>query len=130
MQTLSIVLMTVFSQLCELVPFWEAGAQMTEHAGLRAVISKAQIIDELEDGLPSWAKRLGGTAWYPSYVHVLKVRSNLCEPAFRPPCACAQDLHQVWRHIFHCMTVGVLKVHRSGVILGSSRIPVRTCRFP
>lgn len=47
---------------------------MTEHADLRAVISKAQIIDELEDGLPSWAKRWGGTAWYPPYVHVVKVR--------------------------------------------------------
>ena len=47
---------------------------MTEHAGLRAVISKAQIIDELEDGLPSWAKRLGGDDWYPPYIHVLKVR--------------------------------------------------------
>ncbi len=47
--------------------------QMTENAGLRAVVSKAQIIDELENTLPGWLKRQGGNRWYPYYVHILKV---------------------------------------------------------
>lgn len=48
------------------------GLQMTENAGLRAVVSKAQIIDELEDSLPSWVKRSAAARWYPPFVHVLK----------------------------------------------------------
>ncbi len=47
---------------------------MTENAGLRAILSKAQIIDELENTLPSWLKRQGGNRWYPNYIHILKVR--------------------------------------------------------
>lgn len=46
---------------------------MTENAGLRAVVSKAEIIDELENTLPGWLKRQGGNRWYPYYIHMLKV---------------------------------------------------------
>jgi hypothetical protein len=49
---------------------------MTENAGLRAVVSKAQIIDELEDSLPGWVKRSGAPKWYPPFVHVLKARAG------------------------------------------------------
>lgn len=48
---------------------------MTENAGLRAIVSKAQIIDELENTIPGWLKRQGGNRWYPLYIHVLKVSS-------------------------------------------------------
>lgn len=46
-------------------------AQMTDNSGLRAMISKAQVIDELENTLPSWVKRQ--KSLYPNYIHVLKV---------------------------------------------------------
>jgi hypothetical protein len=54
---------------------------MTENAGLRAILSKAQITDELENTLPGWLKRQGGNRWYPAYIHILKVR--------RMPMCCA-----------------------------------------
>ncbi|CAL8463282.1 g2816 [Coccomyxa elongata] len=50
-----------------------AQEKMTENAGLRAVVSKAQIIDELENTLPGWLKRQGGNRWYPYYIHMLKL---------------------------------------------------------
>lgn len=46
-------------------------SQMTDNAGLRAVISKAQVIDELENTLPGWVKRQ--PTMFPAYIHVLKV---------------------------------------------------------
>lgn len=49
------------------------GVQVTENAGLRTVVSKAQIIDELENTLPGWLKSRGGNRWYPPYIHILKV---------------------------------------------------------
>ena len=45
---------------------------MTDNAGLRGVISKAQVIDELENTLPGWVKR--NPIMFPAYIHVLKVR--------------------------------------------------------
>ena len=48
---------------------------MTDNAGLRAVISKAQVIDELENTLPGWVKRQH--CMFPNYIHVLKVRALL-----------------------------------------------------
>lgn len=55
---------------------------MTDNAGLRAVISKAQVIDELESTLPGWVKR--HHVMYPAYVHVLKARASLrCEGRVR-----------------------------------------------
>jgi hypothetical protein len=53
---------------------------MTENAGLRAVVSKAQIIDELENTLPTWLMRKGGNRWFPAYIHVLKVRTPDTHP--------------------------------------------------
>jgi hypothetical protein len=47
---------------------------MTDNAGLRAVISKAQVIDEQESTLPGWVKR--HHVMYPAYVHVLKARAS------------------------------------------------------
>ena len=44
---------------------------MTDNAGLRAVISKALVIDELENTLPGWVKRKH--YMFPNYIHVLKV---------------------------------------------------------
>jgi hypothetical protein len=55
---------------------------MTDNAGLRAVISKAQVIDELESTLPGWVKR--HHVMYPAYVHVLKARASpSCEGRVR-----------------------------------------------
>ncbi|KAK9917231.1 hypothetical protein WJX75_002125 [Coccomyxa subellipsoidea] len=50
-----------------------AQQKMTENAGLRAILSKAQITDELENTLPGWLKRQGGNRWYPAYIHILKL---------------------------------------------------------
>ena len=68
---------------------------MTDNAGLRAVISKAQVIDELENTLPGWVKRQH--CMFPNYIHVLKVRAlpHCCAlfPSARATC-CAT--HKVW----------------------------------
>ena len=40
------------------------------------MLSKAQNIDELEDSLPAWAIDRVGHAWYPRYLHVLKVTAR------------------------------------------------------
>ena len=63
--------------------------QMTDNAGLRAVISKAQVIDELENTLPGWVKRQH--CMFPNYIHVLKARAlPHCCASFQalmpPPC--------------------------------------------
>ena len=44
----------------------------TEHEDLKLLLSKAQVIDELESTLPKWVERLMPDA-FPAYVHVLRV---------------------------------------------------------
>ena len=46
----------------------------TEHEDLKLLLSKAQVIDELEATLPKWVERLMPDA-FPAYVHVLRVSS-------------------------------------------------------
>ena len=69
---------------------------MTDNAGLRAVISKAQVIDELENTLPGWVKRRH--YMFPNYIHVLKARALLRWPCSAwtalVPCASEQRLLQ------------------------------------
>ncbi|GFR50461.1 hypothetical protein Agub_g12683, partial [Astrephomene gubernaculifera] len=45
-------------------------ARVSADEGLRYLIYKAEVIDELESTLPRWLLR---PAWYPHFVHVLKI---------------------------------------------------------
>ena len=58
-------------------PFIPVGSlsQANDDDGTKYLCSKAQLIDELEASLPGWVRR---PAWYPQFVHLLKVR-----PGFR-----------------------------------------------
>ncbi|GLI67207.1 hypothetical protein VaNZ11_011131, partial [Volvox africanus] len=47
-----------------------AFARVSADEGLRYLIYKAEVIDELESTLPAWLMR---SAWFPHFVHVLKV---------------------------------------------------------
>ncbi|GIL53385.1 hypothetical protein Vafri_9025 [Volvox africanus] len=47
-----------------------AFARVSADEGLRYLIYKAEVIDELESTLPPWLMR---SAWFPHFVHVLKV---------------------------------------------------------
>lgn len=58
----------------------DAFSRVTQDEGLRFIISKAEIIDELESTLPHWLlRRYPG--WAPRFVHVLKVSRR---PPTRP----------------------------------------------
>lgn len=48
-------------------------SKVTENEGLRFLINKADLIDELELSLPMW---LTQADWFPEYLHVLKVHPN------------------------------------------------------
>eukprot|EP00198_Chlamydomonas_reinhardtii_P003193 XP_001692529.1 predicted protein [Chlamydomonas reinhardtii] len=48
-----------------------AFSRVTADEGLRYLIYKAEVIDELESTLPKWL--MMRPAWYPHFVHVLKV---------------------------------------------------------
>lgn len=59
--------------------------KVTEDEGLRFLISKATIIDELETTLPKWIRSY--PEWYPSFVHVLKVSPESRDDV---------NLHSLW----------------------------------
>ena len=77
--------------------------QANDDDGTKYLCSKAQLIDELEASLPGWVRR---PAWYPQFVHLLKVRPGLtvaaccshfsvlcharrgCRPGTPSPCTC------------------------------------------
>jgi hypothetical protein len=59
--------------------------QVSEEEGLRFLMSKAAIIDELESTLPGWARR--GPQWYPSYVHLLTISPD---SSYEP------NLYSIW----------------------------------
>ncbi|KAK9839401.1 hypothetical protein WJX81_000001 [Elliptochloris bilobata] len=65
---LFVVTVMLFNVLIALLT--NASQKMTDNAGLRAVISKAQVIDELENTLPGWVKRQH--CMFPAFIHVLK----------------------------------------------------------
>ena len=62
----SLPLIPFHSYRLHLIPF-----QANDDDGTKYLCSKAQLIDELEASLPGWVRR---PAWYPQFVHLLKVR--------------------------------------------------------
>jgi len=61
-----------------------------DNEGLRFLCSKAEVIDEIETVVPQWVKNRN-PAWYPAYIHVLKVTS--C-PKFLPPWMSFAEQHE------------------------------------
>jgi len=47
--------------------------RVTEHEGLKLLLSKAQVIDELEATLPRWLEDRFEGQWYPKFIHVLRI---------------------------------------------------------
>lgn len=50
-----------------------AMARSSEHEALKLILSKVQVIDELESTLPPWIERRFASSWYPDYIHILRV---------------------------------------------------------
>lgn len=47
-------------------------SQATEHEDMKQLLSKAELIDEIESTLPKWIEAMMPHC-YPPYVHVLRV---------------------------------------------------------
>lgn len=65
----------------------------TEHGDLKALLSRAQVLDELEATLPPWLERRWPHCW-PAFVHVLRLDARSLEAPV--------DARAAWRRAGAC----------------------------